>query len=194
MNTDEPANNRGILWRTRFACAVALLAWGSVCATDSLSFKESFKLERHAKPARIPELQLVDANGKSLRVSELLGKPIVLNIWATWCGPCVRELPSLDELQRILQADGILVAVVSEDRAPQKVVPEFLQKLKIRSLSSYYDPDGGAVRLLRTPVLPTTLIIDSEGQEVARVVGALEWSDKENVESIRRLVRKRSSS
>lgn len=139
-----------------------------------------YKVIRHPKPVQLPDLVLTEPNGKSVRTTALRGKYVVLNLWATWCGPCVKELPSLDSLQAAVKSKDVLVVALSQDRAPKTIVPQYLKKLDIKHLSSYYDPQASATKAFRVPVLPTTLVIDPEGREVGRIIGALDWSSRES--------------
>ncbi len=169
-----------------FVLGVALI----VQSGSNASSQGYVKVIRHPQPAALPKLIITSSNGVSTDPSIWRGRVVVLNIWATWCGPCVQELPSLDRLQKVLEADNVLVVALAQDRAPQKIVPGFLQKLKVVNLQSFYDPNGKAVELLRIPVLPTTLILDKDGKEVARIIGALDWSSEENVRRVRGLIKR----
>lgn len=114
-----------------------------------------------------------DASPTSLKV--FAGKPTLVNLWASWCAPCVKELPTLDKLARA--EDGKLnVVAISQDDAPHASVEAFLQKNKIATLKSYQDPKMGLSGALGAEVLPTSILYDANGKEVWRYVGDQDWT------------------
>jgi len=104
-----------------------------------------------------------------------------VNLWATWCAPCVKELPTLDKLAAAHRVDGQLgVVAVSEDSGPQASVEAFLKKLNVRDLGAYHDPKSAlSAALGPDTVLPTTILYDATGKEVWRYVGDLDWTSPE---------------
>lgn len=113
-----------------------------------------------------------DGSGTSLKA--LTGKPTLVNLWASWCAPCIKELPTLDALAR---SNGSLrVVAVSEDMAPHASVEAFLKLHKIRTLASYQDPKMALSGALDAEVLPTSILYDSHGKEVWRYVGDQDWT------------------
>ncbi|CAA9512722.1 MAG: hypothetical protein AVDCRST_MAG44-1486 [uncultured Sphingomonas sp.] len=125
------------------------------------------------KPA--PEVIFNDPEGEETSLAELRGKPVLLNLWASWCAPCVKELPTLD---RLAQAKGaaLTVAAVSQDTGPHPSVEAFLKGRGINTLESYHDPRMGLSGGLGAQVLPTSVLFDAEGREVWRYVGDLDWT------------------
>lgn len=107
------------------------------------------------------------------------GRGVVLNFWATWCIPCVREMPALDALVAKLKDRGVDVIAVSEDRGALNKVPAFFKDKNIENLDLYFDQRGQLSRKLGIDGLPTTLLIDATGREVGRVKGVLEWDADE---------------
>jgi thiol-disulfide isomerase/thioredoxin len=107
--------------------------------------------------------------------------PVVVNLWATWCAPCVKELPTLDKLAASHRVDGQLgVIAVSQDDGPQPSVDAFLKKLKVTDLAAYHDPKMALSGALGPDtVLPTTILYDASGKEVWRYVGDLDWTSPE---------------
>ena len=112
----------------------------------------------------------------------------MLNLWATWCAPCRREMPSLDRLQAKYGGDGLEVIALSLDRGDIAKVRAFFDELAISNLAIYQDPKGRAGRELAAPGLPTTVVIDRAGQEVGRLLGPAEWDSPEALAVIEALM------
>jgi thiol-disulfide isomerase/thioredoxin len=119
-------------------------------------------------------------------LADFRGRPVVVNFWATWCAPCVREMPALDRLSAEIADDGIRVLALSEDRGGAAIVERFYEENGIRHLSVTIDRGGKVVRALTTPGLPMTVLFDAEGGEIGRVVGVAEWDADETVSFLRR--------
>ena len=136
----------------------------------------------------LPPLRFVDADGKATGLGEWRGKVVLLNIWATWCAPCVKEMPALDRVQSSLAAEGLHVVALSIDKgtAALAAVKAFYASHGIRHLSVYNDPEGAAGFELGVPGVPVTFLLDREGREIGRLVGAAEWDGAEAVALIRR--------
>jgi thiol-disulfide isomerase/thioredoxin len=115
------------------------------------------------------------------------GRPLLLNVWATWCPPCVKELPALDLLAGKLLPEVVVVALSTDDGGPAQVRP-FLDKLGVTRLSLWYDRDGKSFQDFALRGLPTTLLIDADGRIVARLEGVADWDSPAIAAQIRRLV------
>ena len=126
-------------------------------------------------PADLKELSFNDADEQPVKLADFKGRVVLLNLWATWCAPCVRELPALDRLQRDLGGDKFQVVALSLDRGGAKASMEFLAKHKIGNLKLYMDPKMKSKDALSVIGMPTTLLIDDSGREVGRLVGPAEW-------------------
>jgi thiol-disulfide isomerase/thioredoxin len=135
------------------------------------------------KPA--PALAFEDAAGNPLTLEDFRGKVVVLNLWATWCGPCRKEMPSLDRLQAEYGPEGIYVLPLSLDRGGLDQIRAFYDEVGIRNLKIYRDPSGGASRTLSAFGLPTTVVLDRDGREVGRVLGPAEWDGDEALATLR---------
>jgi thiol-disulfide isomerase/thioredoxin len=131
--------------------------------------------EVHGKPTAVPPLAFTDADGKALSLDSFKGKFVLLNLWATWCGPCVEEMPSLDRLQAKLGGNDFAVVALATDKQGRALVEPFLAKLGVKNLAMYLDTSGGVNRALKTRGLPTTLLIDRDGKEIGRLEGAASW-------------------
>ena len=137
-------------------------------------------LDRSRKGIEAPAVVFKNPDGGDISLSSFKGVPVVINLWATWCAPCVKELPTLDRLSQAHAIDGQLgVVAVSQDMGPQNSVKAFLDKLKIKDLGAYHDPKMALAAGLGADILPTTILYDAEGKEVWRYVGDFDWSGKE---------------
>jgi thiol-disulfide isomerase/thioredoxin len=139
-------------------------------------------------PRAVPPLDFVDASGRAHSLAEFAGKGVVLNLWATWCVPCVAELPSLAALAAQVAAEGIVVLPLSSDRGGAPVVEKFYHSHGIAGLGLWIDAKGAAVQALAARGVPTTLMIDRQGRERARLEGAADWASAAAVAAIRKLV------
>ncbi len=152
------------------------------------------KLLVHAAPRPLPEgIAFADAEGQPLRFDAFRGRALVVNFWATWCPPCVAEMPSLDRAHAVLAGDGIEVLALSSDRGGRAQVEPFYQRTGLRHLAILLDPRGAAGRALSIRGLPTTLVLDRAGREVARLEGEAAWDHPEMMAAIRRLAGPRAN-
>jgi thiol-disulfide isomerase/thioredoxin len=110
---------------------------------------------------------------------------VLLNIWATWCPPCVKEIPALDRLVAALKGADVAVVAVSIDRKGIDAVRKAFADLDVRSLAPYIDRSGQALRAVRAMGLPASLLIDGEGRELGRVVGPAAWDDDATIAFLR---------
>lgn len=140
-----------------------------------LSGMENFIPAREFKP--VPPVQFLDEQGNQVSLERFRGNIVVLNLWATWCTPCLAEMPMLDRLQQQLKGVGVVVIALSIDRDGSTVVREFFNRNGIRHLAVYVDPTMRAQSTLTTFGLPTTILIDKQGRERGRLVGPAEWDD-----------------
>ena len=146
------------------------------------------KLVETEPPAPVPAFSFTDADGKERGAADFLGQGLVVNLWATWCPPCVAEMPSLDRAQAALAGEGVRVLALSSDREGRAKVEPFYRERGIRHLGLWLDPRGAATRALGARGLPTTIVLDRKGRERARLVGPAEWDKPEMLAAIRRLV------
>jgi thiol-disulfide isomerase/thioredoxin len=135
-------------------------------------------------PEDLPEVKFVDAGGKERTLADWRGKVVLLNLWATWCLPCRKEMPALDRLQAEMGSDKFQVVAVSVDRTGVAGARKFLDEAKAEKLALYADPTARMATTLRAAGLPATLLIDREGREVGRLLGPAEWDS----EDARRLI------
>jgi thiol-disulfide isomerase/thioredoxin len=137
-------------------------------------------VDRSHKGKTAPDVTFDDPDRKETSLTEFTGKPLLVNLWATWCAPCVKELPTLDRLAQSHDKDGALqVLAVSQDFGPHASVEAFLQTHKIRKLEAYQDAKSNLSTGLGAEVLPTSILFDAKGREVWRYVGDLDWTSPE---------------
>jgi thiol-disulfide isomerase/thioredoxin len=133
-----------------------------------------------SEPKPMPELSFTDASGKTRSLAEFKGKVMLLNIWATWCGPCRKEMPTLDRLQAALGGPDFEVVPLSVDRKGVEVVEKFYAEVGIKSLARYVTGSSNeAFEKLALFGLPVTLLIDRRGRELGRREGPAEWDSPE---------------
>ena len=126
-----------------------------------------------------PDVTFTAPDGGETSLAELNG-PMLVNLWASWCAPCVKELPTLNALSRNYDEDGALgVVAVSQDSGPQTSVEAFLDKLGVEGLGAYHDPKMALSGALGVQVMPTTIYYDASGREVWRYIGDLDWNGEE---------------
>lgn len=133
------------------------------------------------EPKAIAPLQFADGQGKSLSLADFRGRVVLLNIWATWCGPCRREMPDLAKLQQKLGGPDFEVVAVSMDLKGAEASAAFLKETGAEALKLYIEPTGKILSDLKSVGLPTTLLINREGQELGRLLGPADWSSPEAV-------------
>jgi thiol-disulfide isomerase/thioredoxin len=139
-------------------------------------------VDRSHKGQPAPDVTFRDPDGEEISLAEFRGTPVLVNLWATWCAPCVKELPTLNALARTHAKDGSLgVIAVSQDNGPQGSVEAFLAKLKVDDLGAYHDPKMALSGALGAQVLPTSILYDAQGRELWRYVGDLDWTGEEAV-------------
>jgi thiol-disulfide isomerase/thioredoxin len=139
-------------------------------------------------PENPPDGVFVMEDGSTHHLGEFKGRGMVVNLWATWCAPCVAEMPSLQALSKALAPADIAVLPLSSDRGGADVVQTWYQAHGITALPVLLDPKGALARAFNARGIPTTVIIDTAGQVVARLEGAADWSAPEAQTLIRKLV------
>lgn len=144
---------------------------------------------RHSQPAELAEIAFTDGTGQAKTLADFKGKTVLLNLWATWCGPCREEMPGLDRLQAELGSDKFEVVALSLDRGGVEKSKKFLDQIQVKSLGTYVDASGKSSKTLRIIGMPTTLLIDAEGREVGRLVGPAHWDSEDAKKLIEAAIR-----
>lgn len=137
-------------------------------------------------PRTVTQAPFFENDETERTLQEFAGQGLVLNFWATWCQPCITEMPSLARLAALLKGDGVTVLALSEDRGGGAKVKAFLEKTGLTELGVFLDRNGLVSRKMVVGGLPTTLLIDAQGKEVGRLVGVAQWDDPRTVAFLRR--------
>ncbi|NJC34975.1 thiol-disulfide isomerase/thioredoxin [Sphingomonas jejuensis] len=133
----------------------------------------SGKLDETHRGEAMPSEAIIAPNGTPTTLASLQGRPVLVNLWATWCGPCVAEMPTLVRLAA-REKDRLAVVIVSQDAAGADL-NRFLDRAGATSLPSYRDPENGLGFAYNSGLLPTTILYDAQGRELWRMVGGYEW-------------------
>jgi thiol-disulfide isomerase/thioredoxin len=155
-------------------------------ATGALS-----KLDLSAAGSPAPTIPFESRNGKVMP-ADFKGKVVVLNLWATWCAPCVKELPSLDTLQSKFSNNDAQVLLVSQDAGGWDAVDKKWASLKMQNLETHLDQDMSYIDAFKAPGLPLTVIYNRDGKEVGRIMKDVAWDGPDATKLITALVGKKS--
>ena len=139
-------------------------------------------------PRPAPAVQFRDGSGRSVRLADFRGRVVLLNLWATWCGPCRSEMPALDHLQNALGGGDFKVLTVSVGGDGATEIKNFFRTSNIHHLDPYVDADNAVASAFATHAIPKTLIIDRDGNVVGSLVGAAEWDSSDAQALIRHYI------
>ena len=161
----------------RRTIVAALLSIASTFSSAARAEEPEIKIGEFipaASPQPAPEISVTDMAGGAIALADFKGKFVILNLWATWCAPCLKEMPSLVALQAKL-APTLTVLAVSEDRGGANVVQPFVAEHGLDKLKIYLDPKSTATHAFAVRGLPTSLAIDGDGRVLGRVEGGADW-------------------
>ena len=142
-----------------------------------------FKPARPPKP--MPDLEFLDASDNPLRLADFTGQARLINLWATWCAPCVKEMPSLDRLQATMPRDRFMVLPISLDGPSKGKVAPFYKERNLTDLGIFYDKGRKAMSVLDVSLLPTSILVDPAGRELGRLEGDADWDTPEGIALMR---------
>jgi thiol-disulfide isomerase/thioredoxin len=133
------------------------------------------------KPARlpVPDLKFTDASGQAKSLSDWRGRIVLINLWATWCAPCRKEMPSLSALQHQLGSKDFEVVAISLDRKGREAADPFLKETGATDLALYLDSSALILDQLHALGLPASVLVDRQGKEIGRMLGPADWSSPE---------------
>jgi thiol-disulfide isomerase/thioredoxin len=176
-------------WRSNPADAACRGAVETASRLAPLVHGEVAALAVAQTPFRVPDLAFKDAQGRDLTLADWRGRTVLLNLWATWCVPCRREMPALDALQTDLGGPKFQVVAVNIDtRDPEKPLA-FLKQVGVTHLTYYSDESAQVFETLKTAGkafgMPTTLIVDPKGCEIGDMAGPAEWASEDGVKLVR---------
>ena len=143
-------------------------------STGAASGQEAHAVDRSHAGENAPDASFTDPSGKSVTIADFKGKPVLLNLWATWCAPCIAEMPTLDTLAGDLDGN-VTVLTVSQDLGGDEQVAPFFKKHSFANLKPYLDPQL-ALSTAYGVNLPTTILYDADGKEVWRESGGMDWA------------------
>ena len=148
---------------------------------------DAAQLLTQVMPSKAPDLKFTDGTGKPLSLLNYRGSGLVVNIWATWCGPCVAELPTFAAIAQALAVSKILILPISVDMNGIKAVQPFYTSHDITALPILLDPNGSTADALNTDGIPVTIIINPQGQLVGRLDGSANWDSSDTLTLLRQL-------
>ena len=178
----------------RRAQAIAAFAGVAIAAAAAGIYLHEWNVRNSPLPfarttsKELPALQFEDAKGQKRSLGDFRGKVVLLNVWATWCTPCREEMPALDRLQAQLGGPGFHVLAISVDQQGSEIAQRFFKEVGLRSLDFYIDRSAKAAFQLEAQGLPVSILIDRQGREVGRKLGAAAWDSTEVVEELRRRI------
>jgi thiol-disulfide isomerase/thioredoxin len=166
---------------------IAPLAHGEVAALTMAS-----------KPLKLPDLAFEDSDGKPKKLSDWQGKTVLVNLWATWCVPCRKEMPALNRLQTMLKGPNFEVVAVNIDTRDQEKPKNFLKDANVANLGYFNDQKAKVFQDLksigRALGMPTSVLVDGKGCEIATIAGPAEWDSDDAVKLIRAALQPQAAS
>ncbi len=134
---------------------------------------------KHLEPKDLAPFSFADGTGEIKDLSQWKGRVVLLNLWATWCAPCRKEMSELAKLQKLLGSADFEVVALSEDLKGAEASAAFMKEAGVDNLALYVDPKATALAAIQSVGLPTTLLIDRNGREVGRLLGPAEWASED---------------
>ena len=175
MQKNQPKNTKFSSLASQFGSfcrtCLTIVAYIALIASNPAS-ADPLKLDVFAEP--LPMSSIMDASGKDVVLADFAGQPLIVNFWATWCAPCIHELPALDRAAEQLADDAALLLVSVDRGGPDKAMP-FLRDRNIDTALTAYDPKSMWARALKLRGLPSTLVISADQTSVWLVSGPAEW-------------------
>ncbi len=151
-------------------------ASADMSAAAALREGDMKKLNFHPEPRATSDKPFVTPDGSDVSLADYRGKVVVLNFWATWCAPCRKEMPMLEEIARDLGGEDLAVVTLATGRNAPPAIEAFFEEIGVESLPQYRDPKQEIARDMAVLGLPVTVLIDREGREIARMTGDADWS------------------
>ena len=140
----------------------------------------------HKVPKTYDNVIFLDKKDQKIKINEFKGKLLLLNFWATWCAPCKEEMPSLDKLQANPELDKIKIFAINIGKENSDKANKFFLDLNIKNIQPYFDPPTTLAKTFSLRGVPTSILINKEGQEFARVMGSIDFEDKNFIDWIKK--------
>jgi len=176
----------GIVYTALVALAIPAVADPS--AAKALREGDMKKLAFHSEPKAVSDVEFVTFDGAPLKLSDWQGKWVLLNFWATWCAPCRHEMPMLSDLQAELGGDAFEVVTIATGRNAPPALQRFFDEIGVDNLPMYRDPKQALARQMGILGLPISIVLNPEGQEIARMRGDADWSSDNAKAVLRALI------
>ena len=176
----------GIYWfqgeaRKAGPAAVAVVSAGGPAQTVTRDLATGALAAFLVKPERkpVPDIAFQDGSGGAVKLSQWRGRVVLVNLWATWCAPCRKEMPDLAKLQQAMGSKDFEVVAISVDRKGVEASSAFLKDNGADALKLYVEPTAAILNDLQAIGLPATVLVDREGNEIGRLLGPADWSSPE---------------
>ena len=131
----------------------------------------------HEKPKNLPDLELINKKGNTIIFNDFSSKLTLINFWATWCAPCKKELPELDNLYQQIPRSQVNIVLINIENIKYDKIEKFFNKLKVKNLVSHFDNKLKLTKELKLRGIPITLIVNSHGKEMGRIIGDLNFTN-----------------
>lgn len=167
---------------------VANIAQADMSQITDLRSGDMRKLNFHSAPIASSSEVFLSETGAEMTLADYQGQYVVLNFWATWCAPCRKEMPQLSDLQDTLGGDAMQVVTIATGRNPRPAMERFFEEIGVDNLPLHTDARQSLARSLGVLGLPVTIILDPDGQEIARMQGEADWSSDSAFAIMRALI------
>ncbi len=178
---------KSALLYTALAC-VANTGLADVDAAEALREGDMRKLIFHNAPIESSDVTFMSEDGQEMTLADYQGKYVVLNFWATWCAPCRHEMPHLSALQETMGGDDMDVVTIATGRNPLPGMQRFFAEIGVDNLPLHTDARQNLARSLGVLGLPVTIVLDPDGNEIARMQGDADWSSESAIAIMRTLI------
>ena len=175
-------------------CAIALFfsVFVVICSVTPLAIASESKpftgrIATSTPPQPVAAFLIDTDKGQSLTIHDFKGRYVLMNFWATWCAPCVKEMPTLDALSKKLDPKQFQIVAVNENSKGMDVTPNFYAQHNLKNLGVYVDTSGRGLPMVKARALPLTLIIDTQGNEIGRVEGDVNWMAPDVIDYLQKL-------
>ena len=181
-----PVKHQMQIWVVLLA---ALLSYGIVFLILSQQSTPEKNIVENQAAQMLPAVTFYGADGKVATLADFKGQPLIVNLWATWCPPCLGEMPSLDKLQAKMKKKDLKVVAISMDRGDTlAVVTKFLRKKRIEHLAPYWDKDRQVMEAWHVENLPVSYLISRDGKIIEKYEGPVVWDKGDVLKDVQRLV------